>query len=50
VPLAILVLVLGVYPKAVLRLQDPRLHELNAQVVKAAAKAGATTHVASREP
>jgi NADH-quinone oxidoreductase subunit M len=49
VPLAIIVLVLGVYPKAVLRLQDPRLRELNAQVVKAAA-AGATTHVASREP
>jgi len=50
VPLAIIVLVLGVYPKAVLRLQDPRLRELNAQVVKAAAKAGATTRVASREP
>jgi NADH-quinone oxidoreductase subunit M len=50
VPLAIIVLVLGVYPKAVLRLQDPRLRELNAQVVKAAAKAGVTTRVASREP
>jgi len=50
VPLAIIVLVLGVYPKAVLRLQDPRLRELNAQVVKAAAKAGATTRVALREP
>jgi NADH-quinone oxidoreductase subunit M len=52
VPLAVIVLVLGVYPKAVLRLQDPRLRELNAQVVKASAKTpgGATTRVASVVP
>jgi NADH-quinone oxidoreductase subunit M len=47
VPLAIIVLVLGVYPKAVLRLQDPRLREINAQVVNAAAKATPATRVAS---
>src|SRR4030095_1869998 len=45
VPLGIIVLVLGVYPKAVLRLQDPRLREINAQVVKAAAKAAPATRV-----
>jgi NADH-quinone oxidoreductase subunit M len=43
VPLAIIVLVLGVYPKAVLRLQDPSLREINAQVVKSAAPSAATS-------
>src|SRR6185369_8315152 len=47
VPLAIIVLVLGVYPKAVLRLQDPRLREINAAVVKAAARTPSSTRVAA---
>ena len=47
IPLAIIVMILGVYPHAVLRLQSPRLIELNQQVVKAAGKAApAKTHVA----
>ncbi len=50
IPLAVIVLVLGVYPKAVLQLQDPRLRELNAQVVKAAGKPADATRVAAREP
>ena len=47
IPLAIIVMILGVYPHAVLRLQSPRLIELNQQVVKAAGKAApGRTHVA----
>jgi NADH-quinone oxidoreductase subunit M len=50
VPLAIIVLVLGVYPTAVLRLQDPALQQLNARVVKAAPSPGPATRVASVVP
>ena len=49
VPLAVIVLVLGVYPKAVLRLQDPSLRQLNAHVMKSARPAAATS-VAALEP
>jgi NADH-quinone oxidoreductase subunit M len=49
VPLAIIVLVLGIYPKYILQLQDPALRDLNARVVQAAAKSNAT-HVASIAP
>jgi NADH-quinone oxidoreductase subunit M len=41
-PLAVIVVVLGVYPKPILRLQDPALRALNAHVVAAAAKSPAT--------
>jgi NADH-quinone oxidoreductase subunit M len=47
IPLAVIVLVLGIYPKAVLRLQDPRLREINAQVVKAAAKTSPALRIAA---
>jgi NADH-quinone oxidoreductase subunit M len=43
VPLAIIVLVLGIYPKAVLRLQDPSLRAINAQVVNSAVPRSATS-------
>jgi hypothetical protein len=43
VPLAIIILVLGVYPKAVLRLQDPSLRALNAYVVTNARPAPSTS-------
>jgi NADH-quinone oxidoreductase subunit M len=48
VPLAVIVLVLGVYPHAVLRLQDPALRALNAKVV--AAKPAGSSAVASATP
>jgi NADH-quinone oxidoreductase subunit M len=48
VPLAVIVLVLGVYPHAVLRLQDPALQALNAKVV--AARPASTTSVAAVTP
>jgi NADH-quinone oxidoreductase subunit M len=48
VPLAVIVLVLGVYPHAVLRLQDPALRALNAKVV--AARPASGTSVASATP
>jgi NADH-quinone oxidoreductase subunit M len=48
VPLAVIVLVLGVYPHAVLRLQDPALQALNAKVV--AARPVSATSVASTTP
>jgi NADH-quinone oxidoreductase subunit M len=48
IPLAIIVMILGVYPHAVLRLQSPRLIELNQQVVNAAGKGpSGSTHVAA---
>src|SRR5262249_57893101 len=49
VPLAAIVLVLGVYPKLVLQLQDPALRRLNAHVATAAAQA-TDQRVAAREP
>jgi NADH-quinone oxidoreductase subunit M len=48
-PLAVIVLVLGIYPKYILQLQDPTLREINARVVNAA-KTAATTRVASATP
>ena len=51
IPLAIIVAVLGVYPHAVLRLQSPRLIELNAHVIKAAGRTvPASTSVATLAP
>jgi NADH-quinone oxidoreductase subunit M len=50
VPLAVIVLVLGVYPKAVLRLQDPALRALNDRVVKAAATTPPSTDFAAVAP
>jgi NADH-quinone oxidoreductase subunit M len=50
VPLAVIVAILGVYPQAVLRLQSPRLVELNQYVVKAAAQAATATRVAGATP
>ena len=49
-PLAIIVLVLGVYPTAVLRLQDPALQQLNARVIKAAPAHADTSRMASVVP
>ena len=50
VPLAVIILVLGVYPKAILRLQDPTLRELNDHVVRASATYRPTTDVAAVVP
>jgi len=50
VPLAVIVLVLGVYPKLVLQLQDPALRRLNAHVTTAAAEYAPAARMASTTP
>jgi NADH-quinone oxidoreductase subunit M len=46
-PLAVIVLVLGIYPKLVLELQDPALRRLNAYVTQAAVASRGDTRVAT---